>query len=529
MAALPEVCPPPDVREEAGSTAPEPAAAEPSVAEAPASVEPATAVEATSTDATMVTEAAESAEPAPSVETKRADATMETEASSAEPDAPRTESPTAIRPVVPLFQFIKEHRTRICEEFGLRMAGEVSRKCLELYTVLPEDERKVYTDRYAAQREAWAAYKASPGFMPPPTRREKAGKPAKKVKQAKGKQPERVERVERRKVRAEPEPPVPVLPHLAYVDQNQSTLMVQHGIWSLPELLEKAEEVFRELPEAKRQAYEDKYAEQTRVYEEFVAKGKARAETESAVEVKASTETESAVEVKEVKRGRKPGRKPKAFMQTALAKKGLRRGPKKGFVSLKKSVPPMPSSVLKMFEEDRREQIMAEFGLKAAGDVAKKAKELFEALNDHRRKALDDTFAKRKVAYDAYLACGKKALEDYKASLRAAEKVAKPVKEKTTPVKKRKSESVSSPGKAGRPKKAHTVKEEAEILRSVDAIKKAEEAGIGESGVSFVSLLRKLAATPDLAGLDEMAALALLQENDGNVNLTRNQLRERAQ
>lgn len=419
--------------------------------------------------------------------TKVAEATpMESEAHSTPVSGDRVApgEPTAVkRPVTPLFQYISEHRTRVIEEYGLRQAPAVSKKCKELFDALTAEERQVYQDRFAAQREAWAAFKETPGFkdrVVPPRRAGKKARAAGKAGKA-----EKAPKAATVKLSVKR----PAQPHMQYLTENRSSIMVQYGVWEMPELLKQAKEIFSALPAEKQRFYEERYEQQKKTYQEVV---------------------ERAGKMSSAAR-RSAGLAPKS----KRAKKRTRTMPLR-------TVRP-PPALVKLYEAANREKIMREHQLKAA-DVSKKAKEMFEALSDSQRKVYEDNWLEQKKAFDLFKKSGQTAMQLYKKSVRASEKAVKVKTEKTaaTPQKRAR----KSGGSTSTPKKLRKGNDEPQL--SPVAQKKAEQLGVAENGVAFDALLRKLVATPGFGKVDEEAALGMLQKNGGNVNVTRNQLREEA-
>merc|ERR1712136_447924 len=140
---------------------------------------------------------------------------------------------------------------------------------------------------------------------------------------------------------------------------------------------------------------------------------------------------------------------------------------------VKAPVPPV-----KQFLLDRRAIIAAEYGLTTKTELAAKSAELFEALPSARRKVYQDRYEKQKEAYKAFTAVEKKALHEYKKTVKASER---------------------------------------EASKTVTA---------AANGVEFTLLLQKLVSTPGFAGkVSQDSMLTTLQKHAGNVNLARNELR----
>merc|ERR1712136_671156 len=175
-------------------------------------------------------------------------------------------------PVLPLWQFMNEHREMILSKHGVSFT-EVGNKAKELFEVLPSSERKVYEDRYLEQKSAFAAFKDSDEgkrFMIEHTRAKLAAKVSRAatlINRAK-KERARAKNLKGgtvRKVKA------PVPPVKQFLLDRRAIIAAEYGLTTKTELAAKSAELFEALPSARRKVYQDRYEKQKEAYKAFTA------------------------------------------------------------------------------------------------------------------------------------------------------------------------------------------------------------------------------------------------------------------
>ena len=153
-------------------------------------------------------------------------------------------------------------------------------------------------------------------------------------------------------------------------------------------------------------------------------------------------------------------------------------------------------------------------------EVPKKAKEMFEALSSEEKKVYEERYRLQKEEFDAFKAteAGQRLLKLQKEAKQAGKtprKTPKAAVARDTPPSK-------PPGK-----KAKTGASEEPAL-ALPAKVNAAATALGEAyaGATYQVLLLKVLGTPGLDDkVDPQKALEALRRNQGNVNLTRNELR----
>jgi hypothetical protein len=292
------------------------------------------------------------------------------------------------------------------------------------------------------------------------------------------------------------------------MNEKRAALMTEQGL-KMTEVPKKAKELFDALSEDERKVYQDRYEQQKEAWGQFTA-------TEEGKRFLAEQKAKKAPKIQKV----------------AKASKEMKKATKEA-----RAACPVPRPVVPFwqFMNERRASIVAEHGVTKVSEVGKIAKGLFEKLSAEERKVYEDRYEEQKKAYGEFTASdeGKK----FTASLKS---LRSDLKEQaaTTPQKQGPGGPSGAPKQTprragGRPpatpaKKAKTV-ESAEVLPT-EMVEKADKMGNAESGVAYLSLLRKLFQTPGLscATVGGEKALAALQKNRGNLNLTRNELRSLA-
>jgi hypothetical protein len=279
------------------------------------------------------------------------------------------------------------------------------------------------------------------------------------------------------------------------MNEKRAALMTEQGL-KMTEVPKKAKELFDALSEEERKVYQDRYEQQKEAWGQFTA-------------------TE---EGKKYLAERKAKKAPKKVMKIS---REMKKKTKEARAACPVKKPMVP---FWQFMNERRATIVAEHGVTKVSEVGKIAKGLFEKLSAEERKVYEDRYEEQKKAYGEFTASdeGKK----FTASLKSLRDDFKAQSTAATP---QKGQNKSPKARGGRPpatpaKKAKIV-DSAEVLPA-DVAEKAEKLGAAESGVTYLNLLRKLFQTPGLsyATVGEKA-LAALQKNKGNLNLTRNELR----
>jgi len=310
--------------------------------------------------------------------------------------------------------------------------------------------------------------------------------------------PEKSVKAESRAEHASSAPKRPVVPYFQYMNANRTRLMAEFGL-KVTEVPKKAKELFDALPAEERQVFDQQYQEQKKAYDAYMA----------------SDEGQKLAEER---------KKQKEIEKMAEEKKKMLR--KKAAVKNVKNVKRPPTPV-EQFYDERRAQIIEDVkkgdvkkpGFQVAAEAKKKAQELFDALPDAERRVYESRHVKQMKAFESLKDAEKKALQEYKATVRKSIIVPK---EPKVPKERKRAEKASVPRAAKKAKK----NEETEAIASPDVAAKAAEMGLAESGVSYVSLLEKLLRTPGLQGnVSDEKALTLLKKNSGNLNLSRNEIK----
>lgn len=415
------------------------------------------------------------------------------------------------KPLVPFFAFLAENKRKIMADHGVHNR-EVPKKAKELFDALPAEERQAYDQKFHEQKKAYAAFMATEeGQQMAKDRKEQKAKDRNENKKALMKCRSFI-----KKALADKKCPVqkPMTPVWQFLNEKRSEIMKEYGMKSVTQVGSKAKELFDALSVEERKVYEDRYQEQKKVFDDFKTSPEGKQYFAEVREVKASFNKElkkKELEKKEEEKAKKAEEKANALKR----KEGIKKAKAKG--NQKKP----PPTAFQQFLEERRASIMAEHCLKGAAEVQKKAQELFDALPAQERSIYETRYEKQKEAFDQLKEIEKKALKDYKASVREAAKVPKEPK----PPRKR---AVATKPMPKAPKKAKSNAEE-EVTASPVVSAKAADMGLADSGVSYVRLLEKLLATPGFQGnVSEEKALAVLKKNGGNLNLSRNELKSEA-
>mmetsp|Transcript_130385 Transcript_130385/g.237111 ORF Transcript_130385/g.237111 Transcript_130385/m.237111 type:complete len:449 (+) Transcript_130385:107-1453(+) len=402
------------------------------------------------------------------------------------------------RPTVPFFAFMNANRAKIMADHGLKKNSEVPKKAKELYDALSEEERKVYEQRYQEQKKAYEAFMATEEGQQFAKERKEAAKESKGSKKEPLMKKMKCKAFLKRALADKKCPvPKPQPAQFVFMNEKRQEIMKEYDLKSITEVSSKAKELYNALPDEERQAYEDRYQEQKKAFDAF----------------KASPEGKQFfAEVKKVKTSVNKELEKKAEEKMKMEKKKA---------AVKKANPvKRPPTAFQQFLDERKVQIAADHGLKGAGEVQKKAQELFDALPPRERKIYETRYTQQLKAFESFKDAEKKALQEYKALVRKSTRMPKEPKEPKPP---RKRAEKSTAPRAG--KKAKT-SAEAEVTVSPEVAAKAADMGLAESGVSYVRLLEKLLATPGLQGqANEERALEVLKKHGGNVNLSRNEMK----
>merc|ERR1712136_491732 len=167
-------------------------------------------------------------------------------------------------------------------------------------------------------------------------------------------------------------------------------------------------ELFEVLPSSERKVYEDRYLEQKSAFAAFKDSDEGKRFMIEHTRAKLAAKVSRAATL--INRAKKERARAKNLKGGTVRK-------------VKAPVPPV-----KQFLLDRRAIIAAEYGLTTKTELAAKSAELFEALPSARRKVYQDRYEKQKEAYKAFTAVEKKALHEYKKTVKAASKAATPKK-----------------------------------------------------------------------------------------------------
>merc|ERR1712136_136376 len=325
-------------------------------------------------------------------------------------------APPPKRPAVPLWHFLTQNRAKIMEEHKLVSVTELPRKAKELFDALSPETRRVYEELYEEEKRVFDLYMSSDaGRNDGKKERMAAKRLASKNRRAKEKASPKVKakakakgktsaRKKRRVPVSKPWPVTwPVLPLWHFMNEHREMILSKHGV-SFTEVGNKAKELFEVLPSSERKVYEDRYLEQKSAFAAFKDSDEGKRFMIEHTRAKLAAKVSRAATL--INRAKKERARAKNLKGGTVRK-------------VKAPVPPV-----KQFLLDRRAIIAAEYGLTTKTELAAKSAELFEALPSARRKVYQDRYEKQKEAYKAFTAVEKKALHEYKKTVKASEREA---------------------------------------------------------------------------------------------------------